>query len=71
MDSTNLRQYKLPFKSNFNGMRLVPIHYTLIVMKRNMTMPTSLLPKWNGTRAIPPYNGCIGWDYDKATFYTT
>jgi len=45
-------------------MGLVPFHHTLIAVKGNMTMPTSLLHEWNGIHVIPLYNGCNGWEYD-------
>jgi hypothetical protein len=50
-----MHHYTLPFKSNFNGMGLVPFHHTLTIVKGNMTMPNFLLLKWNGIHAIPPY----------------
>jgi hypothetical protein len=50
-------------------MGLMPFHHTLTVVKGSMTMPPSLLPKWNGTHAIPLYIGCNGKEYDDATFF--
>ncbi len=63
--------YTFPLKSNFNGMGIMPFHHTLIVVKGNMTMPPSWLPKWNGTHAIPLYNGCSGKEHDNATLFIT
>jgi len=59
----------LPLKSNFSGMGLVPFHHTLTIVEGNMTMPHFLLPKWNGTHAIPMYNGCNGREYENATLF--
>lgn len=68
---TTSYHYTLPLKSNFSGMELVPLHHTLTIMKGNMTMALFLLPRWNGTHAIPLYNGCRGKERDNATFFTT
>lgn len=48
--------YTLPLRSDFNGMGLVSLHHTLIVMKGSMKMPFFLLPKLNGIHTIPLYN---------------
>jgi hypothetical protein len=61
--------YILPLKSNFSGMELVPLDHTLTIMKGNMTIALFLLPKWNGTHAIPLYNDCSRKECDNATFY--
>jgi len=44
----------------------MPFHHTLVVMKRNVTMPLFWLLKWNGTHAIPLCNGYSGREDDNA-----
>jgi hypothetical protein len=71
LENQALCHYTLPLKSNFNGMGLVPFHHTLTIVKGSTTMPPFWLPEWNGTHAIPLYNGCRGKERDNATFFTT